>query len=125
MSRMTWFILSLLLLVSAPLGAQTMKQQQQREASQKQVDIRLREVQQKLGGVKIDSAVITDEARNELKRLTEELKTRQEIAGRKLGAMKGADSLNWERLKAEANAAVDDLNRVYDRMVSLKNEARR
>jgi hypothetical protein len=122
---MGWFILSLIVLASSPLDAQTMKQRQQREVSEKMVEIRLNEVHQKAGSLSMNSEALGDEAKKELQRLTEELKTRREMAGRKLGEMRAADSRSWERLKAEANAAVDDLNRIYDRIQSLKNETRR
>ncbi len=112
--------LALFLFLIGSAGAQTLRQQQQREASQKQVEILWQEATQKLSSVSVNSSALTEDARRELARLNDELKTAQDMAGRKVGAMKAADSQDWERFKAEAYAAIADLDRIYGRMQSLK-----
>jgi hypothetical protein len=113
-------IVILAVFASSPLGAQTMRQRQQREANQKQVELRLNEVRQKFRGLNASADAVDENTRNELKRLTAELSIKQETAERKLAEMKAADGRDWERCRAEANAAVDALNSVYNSMQSLK-----
>lgn len=115
-------VLVLILVLSAPaaLNAQTMRQQQQRETSQRQVEMRLYEVRQKLRSLNIKTSELEENSRREFNRLTAELREKQEMVGRKMGAMRAADSRNWESCKAQANAAVDELYSVYNRLQSLE-----
>lgn len=100
-------------------AAETLKQREQREASMKQLEIRLSEVSAKLGGLGSRSSNVKDESKKEYIQLTDDLQKKQETANRKMAQLRAAGGQDWERLKAETNSAIDDLNRVYERMSTL------
>ncbi len=118
----------LLLSVSGPAaaqGAQTLKQQQQREAAEKQVEMYWQEANQKLNTMNVSTSGLNDDTRRDLGRLNDELKAAQEMTSRKVAQMKAAGSQDWERFKVESYAAIDNLNRICGRIQSLNRETRR
>lgn len=100
-------------------AAETMKQREQREALTKQLEIRFSEVNRKLTGLGGRSTNIKEESRREYARLVEDLQKKQELANRKMTELKSSSGQDWERLKAETNSAIDDLNGAYEKMSAL------
>ncbi len=119
MKRHAVLITVLCLVFSNVMAFETMKQREQREALQKQLELRFRDVNQKLEQLTGKSANIKEDSRNEFKNRMEELRKKQELASKKLGELGSASGQDWDRLSAETNAAIDDLNRMYDRISSL------
>jgi hypothetical protein len=108
-----------LLFAGAAPAAETFRQGEQREAVRKQLEIRLSEVNQKLNRLMSRSSSVPEESKKELSRQNEELAKKREVANRSMSELGSAQGQDWERLKAETNAAIDDLNRSCDRMQSL------
>lgn len=104
---------------SIVLAAETSKQREQKEAYQKQLELRLAEVNQKLGTLSSKTSAVREESRKEFTQQMEDAGKKREAANKKMAELRSASGSDWERLKAETNAAIDDLNRVYDRMRSL------
>lgn len=100
-------------------AGETVRQREQREAFQKQLEIRLNEVNQKLSSIGSRGSDVKEEYKEEFKRQAEEMQKKQEFVQRKMGDLRSASGQDWERLKAEASAAIDDLNGIYVRMSSL------
>jgi hypothetical protein len=99
--------------------AETMREQEQKAALRKQLEIRLREANEKVSSLGGKASGIKEELKGEYQRRMTDLRKRQEIAGKKLAELGSARGLEWDRLKAETNAAIDDLNRAYDGVSSL------
>lgn len=107
------------LFLAPPSTAETMKEQEQKAALRKQLEIRLREANDKASSLNGKTSRIKEELKSEYERRMNELRKKQEIAGRKLAELGSARGQDWDRLKAETNAAIDDLNRAYDAVSSL------
>jgi DNA-binding transcriptional MerR regulator len=99
-------------------AAETVKQREQREAYQKQLEARLHEVDQKLNRLRGKASDVKDDSRQEYRQKMEELKKKRETAGKKLQELKSAGASDWDRLKMETSFAIDDTNSMYDRMRS-------
>ncbi len=100
-------------------AADTIREREQKEAYQKQMELRLAEVNQKLSTVTSRASDVKEDSRSEFNRQLEELQKRRELASRKLAELRAASGQDWERLKAETYAAIGDLDRMYDRMKPL------
>lgn len=107
------------LILAPPAVAETVREQEQKAALRKQFEIRLREANDKISSLSGKTANVKDELKSEYQRRMKELREKQETAGRKLAELGSARGLDWDRLKAETNAAIDDLNRAYDSVTSL------
>lgn len=113
-------IVTLFLVWTNVAVAETVRQRQQREMVETYLEVKLRDVAGKLDRLKKGRAASLDEhSRRELALAREELSRKQELAGRKLTEMKSAGVETWDRLKAEVNAAIDDLDRAYETVSSL------
>jgi esterase/lipase len=51
-----------------------------------------------------------------------ELEKNQEAANKKLKELESAGTKTWKKLKAEMDAAMDELNKLYDKMMSRFKE---
>lgn len=120
MKRVGILAVTILLVLAAAAIAETVRQRQQRETVERYLEAKLRDVNRKLDSVKIRSGSARDEhSQKELERAGEELSRKQELLSRKQAEMKSASVETWDRLKAEVNAAIDDLNRSYEKISSL------
>ncbi len=124
------FILCIVFLAGSAPAAETARQREQRSADQKQLELRMGEVTRKLdsgsdlfknrgSGLNEKVAVPKEETVRELGRLQEEVRKRREIAGKKLSQLGSATGQEFDRLKAEINSSIQDLNDLYQRMSSL------
>jgi hypothetical protein len=112
-------VITVFLACTGLLSAETGRQRDQREADLKQVELRLDEISRKIAAVRVNPADLQEDGKKELSRITDDLRAKQEIAQRKFGEMRGANRQDWDRLKAEANAAIDELHRIAGRLQSL------
>lgn len=120
MKRVGILAVTILLVLATAAIAETVRQRQQRETVERYLEAKLRDVNRKLDSVKIRSGSALDEhSQKELERAGEELSRKQELLSRKQAEMKSASVETWDRLKAEVNAAIDDLNRSYEKISSL------
>lgn len=99
--------------------AETMKQKEQRESFQKHLEAKLYEVNQKLDRLRSKAGDVKEDSRKEYNLQMEELAKRQQLAGKKLADMKSASAGDWDRLKVETSFAIDDLDKMYDKILSL------
>ncbi|OGW33874.1 MAG: hypothetical protein A2010_16505 [Nitrospirae bacterium GWD2_57_9] len=110
-------LLLCLIMTGTAMAAETVRQREQREAYQKQLSLRLQEINQKLASLKTTG--LKDDVRREFGRLQEELRMKQEAAAKKLSEAGSATGQDWERLKYQVHAAIQDLDALYERMSSL------
>lgn len=101
------------------LPAETVKQREQRLMVEKLLELKLAEVNRKLASIDAGERDVPEEARTRFRRLTEELVLKQDLANRKLEEIRTAGGQDWDRLKAEANSAIEDLSRVYEKIKTL------
>ncbi len=99
--------------------AETMKQKEQRQSVQKYLEAKLYEVNQKLDRLKSKAGDVKEDSRKEYNLQMEELAKKQQLASKKLADMQSATAADWDRLKTEASFAIDDVNRMYDKVLSL------
>lgn len=115
-----FILLFVVFLTGNGLAAETTRQIEQRQAVQKQLELRFGEVTSKLAAVQnTSSTTMKDETRRELVRLREESATKQEAVNKKLSQLGSVAGQEFDRMKAEVNAAIEDLNNLYGRISSL------
>ena len=100
------------------LAACTDRQREQKEEYQKQIEAKLKEFNQKREELKAKAADLKKESREEFNQQMEELKKKQEAAKKKLEEVKAASAKAWEKLKVEMDTAIEDLNKLYDTIMS-------
>jgi hypothetical protein len=105
--------------VRTALPAETMKQREQRLMVEKLLELKLAEVNRKLASIDAGERDVPEETRKKFTRLTEELVLKQDLANRKLEEIRSVSGQDWDRLKAEANSAIEDLNRVFEKIRTL------
>jgi molecular chaperone DnaK (HSP70) len=93
-------------------------QEPQKEEYQKQTEAKLKTFDQKMEEMRNRAAGVKQESREEFNRQMEELKKAREAANRKLGELKAESAKSWEKTKAEMEAAMKDLRKRYDGMMS-------
>jgi biopolymer transport protein ExbB/TolQ len=118
-ASIVFFFLAVMVMAGNGLAGETARQGEQRAAVRKQLELRLADITQRIGAVKFKSTGMKDETRRELQRLREESKTKQDAARKKLSQLGSATGAEFDRAKAELNAAIEDLNNVYGRLSSL------
>ncbi len=111
--------LAICLAVPTATIAETVKQKEQRESFQKYLEAKLYEVNQRLDRLAGKAGDVKEEAKKEFSLVMEEMANKRQLAGKKLFEMHAADARDWDRLKVETSFAIDDLNRIHDRMLSL------
>jgi hypothetical protein len=109
----------LCLIIPAMGATETDKQREQQESFQKYLDAKLYEVNQKLDSLGSKAGEVKEDFRKEYRLQTEELAKKRQFVNQKMAEMKSATGVGWDRLKAEVAFAIDDLNRMYDKMSSL------
>lgn len=114
-----WILVALIGVIFAGfLAACSDKQKEQKEEYQKQIVAKLKEFNQKLEELKGKAVDLKEESKEEFNQQMEELKKKQVTAKKKLEELKTASTKTWETLKAEMDAAMEDLNELYEKMIS-------
>jgi molecular chaperone DnaK (HSP70) len=93
-------------------------QEPQKEEYQKQTEAKLKKFDRKMEEMKSRAADVKQESREEFNRQMDELKKAREAANRKLGELKTESAKSWEKTKAEMDAAMKDLRKRYDGVMS-------
>src|SRR5882672_9845957 len=79
------------------------------------LEARLAQIDAKIGQLEERARQAKDDARPRLDALTHDLRVRRERAAAKLSDVSNATDESWERFKADAKSAVDDLGETVER----------
>ncbi len=107
-----------LIIVTLPLFswsflASAADQQAKDKEHQSQVEEKVKDLGTKLDSLGKKAAEIKEDLRVEFKAQMDELRKKLDAADRKLQELKDAGSKEWERVKAETDAAVAEVERLY------------
>ncbi|WP_243372195.1 hypothetical protein [Geotalea sp. SG265] len=87
-----------------------------REEYQKQTEVRLRTLRQNLDELMARSTPLKDEAKVRFEEDLRVFREKEKTAAGKLQRLKAATSRTWNRGKAGVEAAMQDLNRQYEKL---------
>jgi len=68
--------------------------------------------------LKTKAKELSDDAKREFNKEMKEFQKKQEVADKKLKDLKSASAKAWEKIKAEMESAIDELDKQYNKMVS-------
>ena len=92
--------------------------QQQKEEYQKKAEAELNELDRRIDELKAKTEKASAKAKAAMDQQTAELRKQQEVARQKLEELKGASASTWEETRKKLDAAIEELKRRYDRVVS-------
>jgi hypothetical protein len=96
--------------------AQANATKKERESYRKQVEEKLKAMGKQIGKLKEKATEIKAEARAEYKGEMKDLRDREKAAKRKLKELKKGRANTWDKAKSEMEAAVDSLEKAFDRV---------
>jgi CHASE3 domain sensor protein len=91
---------------------------QQKEAYQKKLGTKLKEMQQKIADLKARAAKATPEAKAKLQENEAELQKKWDAAQKKFDELQKSSGQAWGELKSGTDAAMNDLEKAYNKAVS-------
>jgi predicted RNase H-like nuclease (RuvC/YqgF family) len=86
---------------------------QQKEEIQAEMRRKLDDYKQKIEQLRSETETLSAEAKAEVKRRLEELRTKQQAAEQKLSQLKSSSGKAWNDIKQGLDRAVDDLEQAY------------
>lgn len=86
---------------------------QQKEEIQAEMRRKLDDYKQKIEQLRAETETLSAEAKAEVKRRLEELRTKQQAAEQKLSQLKSSSGKAWNDIKQGLDRAVDDLEQAY------------
>ncbi len=92
--------------------------QQQKEEYQKKAETELNELDHRIDELKAKTEKASAKAKAAMDQQMAELRKQQEVARQKLEELKGASASTWEETRKKLDAAIEELKRRYDRVVS-------
>jgi len=110
-----------LLIQHAP--AQQSKEQtrlatESREQYQKRIQAKLDELSQQISALEAREESQADQARRELRKQLKELTQQHQATARQYDELKQEGQEAWKKMKPQMDAAVDELNKAYERLAS-------
>ncbi len=120
MKRSLFLVIVLLLQISGiAVAADTQKQREQKELDLKMIQLKMYDADQKANSLNGRLSSVPEESRREVNRLMKELGEKRQMAAVKVNELGSADNATWDRRKAEAYLAIDEVNSVCARIGSL------
>jgi len=92
--------------------------QRQKEEYQKKAEAELNELDHRIDELKAKTEKAGAKAKAAMDQQMAELRKQQEVARQKLEELKGASTSTWEETRKKLDAAIEELKRRYDRVVS-------
>ena len=94
------------------------KGRQQRDEYVKKVNDQIDQLDKKIGQLKVQAEKLGREQKKELDKNIADLEEKRRIAAQKLDKLKSASAGAWEDIKKGTQAALDDLQRTYERVAN-------
>jgi peptidoglycan hydrolase CwlO-like protein len=88
---------------------------QEKDQYQREIEAKLRELDQEIDGLKTQAANQSDQARKQFDKQMAELDRKREIARRKLNKFENSSEAAWRDMKPGINSAMKDLEAAYQR----------
>ena len=105
------------------LHAWSAAQTEERESYKKEVQEKLKALDKKIDELKGKGAGLEGEAKTEYNKEMTELRKKEKAAKKEWGKIKRATANNWEKVKADMDAAVHDVESAYDKVASRLKES--
>ncbi len=91
---------------------------QEKEKYERTMEERLSKLDKQLDEMKAKAAVMTEQARKDMKRYLADAEKKQKTASRKLQEIRKESGEKWKKFAAEMDAAADDFAKAYERAKS-------
>ncbi len=116
-------ILAFVLLGWCP-DARSDEQTKDMESFKKQAEEKLKALDKKLDELKAKGPEVKTDVKKEYEKTMTDLRKKQKVAKKKWTALKRASVKQWEKVKSETTAAIQDLEDSYEKAVSRFGERR-
>ena len=97
---------------------QTRPGTESREQYQKRIQAKLDELSQQISALEAREESQADQARRELRKQLKELTQQHQATARQYDELKQEGQEAWKKMKPQMDAAVDELNKAYERLAS-------
>lgn len=115
-------IITIAFVLGGFLNAWSDTQKEEREGYKKEIQEKLKALDQKIDELKGKAAGLKEETKKEFNKEMTELRKKQEAAKKEWRKVKAAAANKWEKIKAGLDAAVQDVEKAYDKVASRFKE---
>ena len=114
-----WILITLICLgLIAPRVALAASAKSEKGDYQKRIETQLKEFNQKLKELKGKAAEFKEDAKAEYNEQIRAFEKKEKAANEKLKELKSAGAKTWDKAKAQMDAAMDELNKEYEKIAS-------
>ena len=114
-----WILITVICLgLIAPRVALAASAKSEKGDYQKQIETQLKAFNEKLKELKGKAVELKEDAKAEYNEQMRALENKEKAANQKLKELKSASAKTWDKVKAQMDAAMDELNKEYEKIAS-------